>query len=400
MRLLIIAPNEMLVSLLVKVLGDEDDIDIVGAITRHTEAHVYAEQADIVAFHADVAGPDLYDAIRDLRQQLPGTKVVLIHAPDLQDLVLGAIEVGAVGYVHSHHTVAQMLATLRAVHEHGASIDPELTSVLVERMAQLSQQVRDQAGLKLNLNAELTDRQMEVLELVHQGLTNEEISERLFISIGTVKNHVHNILKTLEADNREQAAYWYAWRMKEKSEENGGEAAHDAEHNPMLLDVAGQSTTRRVIEEQLERFCRQLNWSIGHVYLLDKVRNTLVPTDIWYLDDPNHYREFCQVTARHEFTARQDVIGNILFSPEPVWVADVRSYPGYVRVEAARRVGIRSGLVLPLFHNGLIGVLEFYSTEKSQPDPRIVAHIIRSSSEIGSTLETQAGRTNPPPEER
>ena len=399
MRLLIIAPNEMLVSLLVKVLGDEDDIDIVGAITKHGEAHTYADQADIVAFHADVAGPDLYDAIRDLRQQLPGTKVVLIHAPDLQDLVLGAIEVGAVGYVHSHHTVTQMLATLRAVHEHGASIDPELTSVLVERMAQLSQQVRDQAGLKLNLEAELTDRQMEVLELVHQGLTNEEISERLFISIGTVKNHVHNILKTLEADNREQAAYWYAWRLKKKDEGDSSEIVQAAEDNPVLLDVAGRSDTRRAIEEQLERFCRQLNWSIGHVYLLDKASNQLVPTDIWYLDDPNHYREFCQVTARHRFTARQDVVGNILFSPEPVWVADVRSYPGYVRVDAARRVGIRSGLILPLFHNGLIGVMEFYSTEKSQPDPRIVANIMQSSREIGSTLETQVERFGSKPEE-
>jgi DNA-binding NarL/FixJ family response regulator len=390
MRLLIIAPNEMLVSLLVKVLGDEDDIDIVGAITKHTEAHAYAEQTDIVAFHADVAGPDLFDAIRDLRQQLPGTKVVLIHAPDLQDLVLGAIEVGAVGYVHSHHTVAQMLATLRAVHEHGAAIDPELTSVLVERMTQLSQQVRDQAGLKLNLEAELTDRQMEVLELVHQGLTNEEISERLYISIGTVKNHVHNILKTLEADNREQAAYWYAWRLKEHAEGKGLNNSKIVENNPVLLNLAGHPGIRSAITDQLGLFCRQLGWSIGHVYLLDKVSNQLVPTDIWHLDDPHRYQEFCDATARHRFTPRQDVIGNILFSPEPVWVADVRSYPGYVRIEAARRVGIRSGLILPLFHDDLIGVMEFYSIEKNQPDPRIVANIMRSSRELGHALETRS----------
>ena len=392
MRLLIIAPNAMLVSLLTKVLGDEEDIDIVGAITNHEEAHRYGEQVDIVAFHADVAGPDLFDAIRDLRQLLPNTKVVLLHAPDLQDLILGAIEVGAVGYVHSHHSVAQMLTTLRTVHRHGASIDPEFTSVLVERMAQLSQQVRDHADIQFNQDAELTERQTEVLRLVHQGLSNEEISEQLYISVGTVKNHVHNILKTLEVDNREQAAYWYAWRQGEGAvaeHTNGTSASHSGNPSSGQRSPAERASVRETIGRMLERFCQQLNWSIGHVFLLDSVTGELVPSEIWYLDDPERYQEFRQETARRRFKARQDVIGNILFSPEPVWVADVRSYPGYSRAQSAHQAGIRSGLVLPLYDGELIGVMEFYATVQSQPDPHVVAELLISSRDLSEHMEEE-----------
>ncbi len=292
MRLLIVAPNAMLTSLLSTVLGDEDDIDVVGAITNLDEAHNYVEQTDIVAIHADVAGPDLFDAIRQMREQMPGTKIVLVHVPELRDLLLGAIEVGAVGYVHSDESVAEMLATLRTVHQYGASIDPEFTSVLVERMAQLSQQVRDHAGMKLNLNAELTDRQLEVLQLVHQGLTNEEISKQLFISTGTVKNHVHNILKTLEAENREQAALWYAQRQRSLDSSIQPDGVADSEilsDNTALLEVADHSPVRDEIARMLERFCQRLGWSIAHVFLLDAEIEELVPTGIWYLDDPENY---------------------------------------------------------------------------------------------------------------
>ncbi len=157
-----------------------------------------------------------------------------------------------------------------------------------------------------------------------------------------------------------------------------------------LLEVAQQPSTRQIIKQKLSQFCRQLNWSIGHVFLLDDTNKELVPTDIWYLDDDEAYDEFRRETAQHTFRVRQDVIGNILFSPEPVWVSDVSSYPGYVREKAARRVGIKSGLILPLFEGELIGVMEFYSTIRVQPDPQIVADILISSRKLGDHIEEQA----------
>jgi len=391
MRLLVIAPNAMLASLLTKVLGDEEDIDVVSAITDLDEAGAYRDAAEIVAYHADVAGPALFDAIRSLRDQLPGAKIVLLHAPDLQDLILGAIEVGAVGYVHSHQSVAHMLTTLRTVHLQGVAIDPEFTAVLVERMAQLSQRVRDQADLQFNLDANLTERQLEVLALIHEGLTNDEISDRLYISVGTVKNHVHNILKMLDAENREQAAYWYSLHHKElvaSDATNGTDSARG--DGSGVVDRAPQALdTREVIAEWLASFCKQLHWSIGHAFLLDSATQELVSAGIWSLDDQERYDAFVQDTAGHRFRPREDVIGNILFSPEPVWVADVGSYPGYRRARSAREVGIQSGLILPLFDDELIGVLEFYAIERDQPDPQVVAEILISSRDLGDRINAK-----------
>ncbi|CAN5803408.1 hypothetical protein BH23CHL2_BH23CHL2_27460 [soil metagenome] len=396
MRLLITAPNDMLASLLVKVLSEEEDIEVVDAVRTPQEAYAYADQVDIVAIHADVAQTDLYDAIRDLREHLPGTKIVLIHAPELQDLVLGAIEVGAVGYVRRYDTVAHLLTTLRAVHKHGASIDPDLTSLLVERMAQLSQQVREQTDFQLNSDARLTDRQLEVLDLVHQGMTNEEIGERLYISVGTVKNHVHNILKALEAKNREQAAYWYAWRHGELSTTLKTDVVGSSSAPPVILEVTNSTPIRETVAERLASFCAQLNWSIGHVFMHDQMTNQLVPTGIWYLDDLEGYREFQEATfAYRSSPSGDDASPNILFSPEPVWVADVRSYPGYERAQAARNVGIQSGLILPLVNDELIGIMEFYSTENSQPDPEIVASIMRSSQDLGQQIGERVGQPKP-----
>jgi DNA-binding CsgD family transcriptional regulator len=258
-------------------------------------------------------------------------------------------------------------------------------------MAQLSQQVRDQADLKLNLSAELTERQMEVLELVHQGLANEEISERLYISVGTVKNHVHNILKALEAKNREQASYWYALRQREPSMISGASVSSSSSVDQVMLEISTPTPIRETVAERLASFCVQLNWSIGHVFMHDHLTNQLVPTHIWYLDDEESYREFQEATSAHRFPpSEEDAIPNILFSPEPVWIADVRSYPGYDRAQAARSAGIQSGLILPLGNEELIGVMEFYSTEKSQPDPHIVANIIRSSQTLGPQIEARA----------
>lgn len=399
MRLLIVAPNAMLVSLLTKVLGDEDDIDIVGGITDLEDAAQYRDAAEIIAYHADVAGPALYDGIRSLREQLPGARLVLLHAPDLQDLILGAIEVGAVGYVHSHQSVAHMLTTLRTVHRHGVAIDPAFTSVLVERMAQLSQQVRSQAGMQFNHDANLTERQIEVLALIHEGMTNEEISERLYISVGTVKNHVHNILKMLDAENREQAAYWYALQQKEFVPDISPDGVTELGctiDDDALIEAAHLPRTRRLIEERLARFCQQLEWSIGHAFLLDGETLELVSAGVWYLDDRKRYAAFVRDTSARRFTSQEDVIGNILFSPEPVWVADVGSYPGYLRAEAARQVGIQSGLILPLFDGELIGVMEFYAIKRAQPDPQVVADILISSRGLGDHIKEKADSETAP----
>ncbi|MEZ4572902.1 MAG: LuxR C-terminal-related transcriptional regulator [Thermomicrobiales bacterium] len=376
MRVLVIAPNEMLLSILTRVLEREEDIEIAGAVTDHTQVFEYRDQIDIVALQADAPGQRLFEIIRELRGQLPGVKILLLHAPDLQDQMLRIIEAGVAGYVYTHQSVADMLATLRAVHHHGAAIDPNLAALLIERMATLSEQLKNFGEIQFNPDAKLTARQMEVLGLISQGLTNDEIAAQLYISVGTVKNHVHTILQTLGASSRDGAAYWYNQHQQD-----------------LVQDLSNDRITRTAVAERLDLHRKRLDWQIGHAFLLDPATGHLIPTNVWSLDYPDRYSTFRQMTVRSRFSSQQGVIGNVLFSPEPIWIADVSTYPDYARSKAARQDGIVSGLVLPLYDSGqLVGALEFYSTRRAQPSAGVVADILTSADTPKAAVSESRGQ--------
>jgi DNA-binding NarL/FixJ family response regulator len=104
-----------------------------------------------------------------------------------------------------------MVEKLRAVSQEKALVSPTVVALIMDRLAQLANQDASlaQAEAKAGQLCELTDREQEVLDLISLGYTNQQIAEELVIVCGTVKNHVHNILKKLEARNREEAASIY-----------------------------------------------------------------------------------------------------------------------------------------------------------------------------------------------
>jgi DNA-binding NarL/FixJ family response regulator len=118
------------------------------------------------------------------------------------------VEAGAAGYILQDESVETMVHKLQAAKEEKALVSPSVAAIMMERLTHL-------ANLDLPLNYmesrdslidELTTREEEVLGLVAEGCTNKEIANELVIECGTVKNHVHSILKKLEVNSRYEAA--------------------------------------------------------------------------------------------------------------------------------------------------------------------------------------------------
>ncbi|NIT57547.1 MAG: hypothetical protein GWN00_15355 [Aliifodinibius sp.] len=124
------------------------------------------------------------------------------------NVILQYIEAGASGYVLQNESVEDMMEKLHAAKEEKALVSPMVAASMIDRLTQLANLDMPLAYMenKDNMIYELTPREEEVLGLVADGCTNKEIAEELVIECGTVKNHVHNILKKLEVNSRYEAA--------------------------------------------------------------------------------------------------------------------------------------------------------------------------------------------------
>jgi len=143
--------------------------------------------------------------VNTLIEIAPQVKVVVMGISDERTRVLQYVEAGANGYVLEGNSLADLLATIRATHDGDAIISPKIASALIERIAELARSFTKIGSLPPGDNV-LTEREIEVLELIGQNLTNQDIAEHLVIELGTVKNHVHSILSKLGVERREEAA--------------------------------------------------------------------------------------------------------------------------------------------------------------------------------------------------
>lgn len=141
-------------------------------------------------------------AARVARAALSGTRILMIGCSELERDVLAALEAGASGYVLQGASIDELVRCLRAVARGGAVCSPEVAGLVIGRLAEYSshwRQVREGAAVRV------TPREIEILRLVDDGLSNKEIAARLRIELQTVKNHVHNILDKLGVGRREEA---------------------------------------------------------------------------------------------------------------------------------------------------------------------------------------------------
>lgn len=208
-RILLGHPSRLVCDSLRTALDNVDDVYVVGCATRAEELHFLLPHGNVVLMGTELEDASALDMMNEIRQTQPQLKVLIIGLDDNPDVILRHIEAGAAGYILQDESIVDMVEKLHAASEEKAIISPSVAAAMMDRLAHLANLDTPLAYLEareVQLN-ELTSREEEVLGLITEGLSNQEIADRLYIECGTVKNHVHKILKKLDVNNRQEAAY-------------------------------------------------------------------------------------------------------------------------------------------------------------------------------------------------
>lgn len=205
-RVLIFDEVPLISNVLASILQEEPDIKVVGCATGLEDGvSSRIKKCDLALVSTSMPDNTALKLIRSLVKLESSIKAVALGLPDSEETILQYIEAGIVGYILRDDSVEEMLQKIRAIYEGEAPISSQVTAALMQRVAELKQLCNDDEADPEASNM-LTPRESEVLGLLQKNMSNKEIAEQLVIELGTVKNHVHNILKKLNLDSRHEAA--------------------------------------------------------------------------------------------------------------------------------------------------------------------------------------------------
>ncbi len=196
-RVLVVDDHQVLADSLVRVLGAEPDIEPVGVAPTlaRAMAMVAEHRPDVVLLDHALPDGEGAAAVRPLLDAHPGLYVVMLTA-STSDRVLGAaMEAGAAGFISKSSGLDELVSAVRSAARGDAVVSPQLLGRLLSRMR------REVQGV----GHDLTEREREILGLLAKGLTNVAISEQLFLSVHTVRNHIANLSAKLGAHSKLEA---------------------------------------------------------------------------------------------------------------------------------------------------------------------------------------------------
>lgn len=182
-------------------LEEAPDISVVAEASNGEEALHLAEQylPDVAVMDIQMPGMSGIEATRQIRARFPSVHVLILTAYDEDPYVMALLQAGASGYVLKSAEAEELLQAVRSVHDGQAVLSPE-AATKVARQIQASSRI-DSAPVPETL----TDREVEILRLVAQGLTNIAIGQQLSISSRTVQGHLANIYGKLGVQSRTEA---------------------------------------------------------------------------------------------------------------------------------------------------------------------------------------------------
>ncbi len=198
-RVLIADDHRLMLRAVRMALHDADDIEVVGEARTGAELLplVAQERPDIAV--VDIRMPDMdgIQAAKEIRERAPEVRVVILTAYDERHFVVEAVRAGARGYVLKSREAEHLIQAVRLVADGNLVIDPELVVAVADELSAAKQ--RDRSA------ETLTERELEILQLLAFGYTNRDIGQRLFISPDTVKTHLEHIYQKLGATDRTAA---------------------------------------------------------------------------------------------------------------------------------------------------------------------------------------------------
>jgi len=184
------------------LLATEPGIEVVGEAKDGRDVIVEAQrlQPDVILMDLVMPGMDGLEAIRHITAHQPETRILVLTSFAGDDKVFPAIKAGALGYLLKDSGPEELVRAIHQVHRGKSSVHPTVARKLLQELSHPSDRGSG--------TDRLTEREVEVLQLVAQGQSNRQISKRLAISEATVRTHVSNILAKLNLSSRTQAALY------------------------------------------------------------------------------------------------------------------------------------------------------------------------------------------------
>lgn len=199
-RVMVVDDHEMVRKGLISYLLTEPDIELVGEASSGREAIRLAREKrpDVILMDLIMEDGNGIEATKEILSFYPECRIIIITSFYDDEQVFPAIEAGALSYLLKTARADEVISAIRKAMKGETVIEPKVANKMLNRLRPKERMPHD----------DLTEREMEVLMLIAEGMTNQEISEELFIGIKTVKTHVSNILNKLNVQDRTQAAIY------------------------------------------------------------------------------------------------------------------------------------------------------------------------------------------------
>ncbi|MEO1772775.1 MULTISPECIES: response regulator transcription factor [Enterococcus] len=200
-RVLLVDDHEMVRLGVSSYLSIQSDIEVVGEAENGEEGYDKALnlRPDVILMDLVMEVMDGIESTKKILNDWPEAKILIVTSFIDDEKVYPAIEAGASGYLLKTSTAHEIADAIRATYKGERVLEPEVTTKMMEQLSNRNRHV---------LHEELTNREQEILLLIAQGMSNQEIADELFITLKTVKTHVSNILAKLEVEDRTQAAIY------------------------------------------------------------------------------------------------------------------------------------------------------------------------------------------------
>jgi len=187
---------------LVELIQSDEELLMISSF-KDAEAAIQklpALQADIVIMDINLPGMSGIDCIKNIKEKCPATQFMMFTVYENDEKVLQALRAGATGYLLKRTEPKRILESIKELNQGGSPMSSNIARKLLNIF------VHEKVTTKKEI---LSDRENEVLQLLADGLLYKEIAERLYISHGTVRQHIHNIYEKLHVHNRTEAVNKY-----------------------------------------------------------------------------------------------------------------------------------------------------------------------------------------------
>ena len=209
-RVLIVEDHDMARMGLSVVLGNKENIEIAGMCADGLDGvnNAISLKPDVVIMDIGLPTIDGIEATRKIKSENQNIKVLMYTSREDEDDVFDSFKAGADGYITKGASSEQTVAAVQAVSEGAGWLDPAIAKIVLTNIRRTSDGLERKGEINYKLGKNmygLTEREMEVLALIVDGLTNPQIAEKLVITISTTKTHVHSILQKLYVNSRSKA---------------------------------------------------------------------------------------------------------------------------------------------------------------------------------------------------